>query len=139
MADSPATKRRKLIVKVAAIGVATIMMKGFQYAPILPPPITSSSSIIDDLFRNEGERRRNVGAIALTDNHAGAPRYKSDAIFWDVYNGDDIWFYKEYRMSKTTFNTSKSMSSKSNYSPFFNLFPPQPAKHPSDEKGSSKA
>jgi hypothetical protein len=104
MADGPATKRRKLIVMVAAIGVATIMMKDFQYAPTLPPTITSSSSTIDDLFRNEGEGRRNVGAILLTDNHAGDPRYKSDAIFWDVYNGDDIWFYKEYRMSKTTFN-----------------------------------
>jgi predicted XRE-type DNA-binding protein len=46
---------------------------------------------------------RQVVNIAIAENHAADPRFKSEQNFWDVYNGDDDDFYKEYRMKKPTF------------------------------------
>jgi predicted XRE-type DNA-binding protein len=40
--------------------------------------------------------------IAIAENYAADLSFKSEQNFWDVYNGDDDDFYKEYRMKKPT-------------------------------------
>jgi hypothetical protein len=94
MEESPAAKRRKLIFGVVAIGIATLMMTAFSSVPMLPTISSSyNSSATDILFCSEGQKRRNAGSMALANNHAGAPRYKSDTIFWESYHGDEDFFY----------------------------------------------
>jgi hypothetical protein len=42
--------------------------------------------------------------IIYADEYSADPRRKSEQIFWDVYLGDADDFYKDYRMSRDTFN-----------------------------------
>jgi hypothetical protein len=104
MADSPATKRRKLAVNcILAIG-SSVILGFFSSSIVLPAPIREQSSS-EDMIRHEAQRRSEFMSLVMADSYAAEPRYKCEQIFWDIYDGDDDDFYKEYRMKKSTFDT----------------------------------
>lgn len=104
MADSPATKRRKLAVNcLLAIG-SSVILGFFSSSIVLPAPVREQSSS-EDMIRLEAQRRSEIVSLVMADSYAAEPRYKSEQIFWDVYDGDCEDFYKEFRMKKTTFDS----------------------------------
>lgn len=104
MADSPATKRRKLALNcLLAIG-SSVILGFFSSSIVLPAPVREQSSS-EDMILFEAQRRSEIMSLVMADSYAAELRYKSEQIFWDVYDGDDGDFYKEFRMKKTTFNS----------------------------------
>ncbi len=45
-----------------------------------------------------------VEQMVAADEFNADRRFQKEDQFWNVYSGDSIDFYKDFRMSKTTFN-----------------------------------
>jgi hypothetical protein len=101
--DSPARKRRRTML-VGLIGAVTAILLAATPIQSLPPIPPSFFFDASDLLTSTVSLNAAVLATVICDDYSADPRFKSESCFWNTYRGVEADWYKEYRMSKSTFN-----------------------------------
>lgn len=105
-------RKRLLSLITSVVVIIVILIDTRQQNPGVPlyhkPSLLGKFSTSDDIVELASavqllKENRWARIIAL-DQYSSDPTRKSEQPFWDVYSGSDDLWYKEYRMSRETFN-----------------------------------
>ena len=115
-AGEAARKRTRLLSLLSSVIVVfIILIDSRQRNPGVPLFQRAISPQVRDIFSTSNDIEEYAAAVQVfqeslwariiaLDQYSTDATRKSEQPFWDVYNGPDEFWYKEYRMSRETFN-----------------------------------
>lgn len=115
-AGEAARKRKRLLSLLSSvIAVFIVLIDSRQKNPGVPVFQRAISPQVRDIFSTSNDIEEFAAAVQVfqeslwariiaLDQYSTDATRKSEQPFWDVYNGSEEFWYKEYRMSRETFN-----------------------------------
>ena len=117
LGESEEQRMRKRLLRLitSVVVIFFILIDARQRNPGVPLYQKPLSADVLDVFSTSDDAQEYAAAVQLLkeslwariialDQYSSDPIRKSEQVFWDMYNGSEELWYKEYRMSRETFN-----------------------------------
>jgi hypothetical protein len=108
------TKIRRLAIVMTSLIAAVVtyircpqIVTNYAPFPVVEPIFATSGISCSTAYMISAARQVEiilVEQMVAADEFSADRRFQKEDQFWNVYRGDSIDFYKDFRMSKTTFN-----------------------------------
>ena len=106
MDEAVALKRKRSVAVIVGLVVTLMVFNKLPRNKVTYPHVPQMEvNSVDEIIRAVVVIEQDLTAqILAVDDYAADPTRKSEACFWETYSGSAEKWYKEYRMSRDTFD-----------------------------------